>query len=232
MASFSRSRLSNYQYVVVGEVGVGKTSLVRQFTESKFVLNVPNTVGVDFGTRVINFKDYRGQFVDAKLQIWDLSGRERFRQVTRCYYNDADAAFIVFDLTRRSTFEKLTERIHEVADLLEPDAHICVVGNKSDNNETRSVTPEEIEALLEPFRIVYYEVSAASHTDVESMFRRVTEEVHAGARHHIPGARSNLAHSTFAGSQMPLTGSPPLKSARQRLTSCFGGLNCFGFRGS
>ncbi|MGH0153908.1 UNVERIFIED_CONTAM: hypothetical protein FKN15_061887 [Acipenser sinensis] len=76
-------------------MGVGKSCLLHQFTEKKFMADCPHTIGVEFGTRII---EVSGQKI--KLQIWDTAGQERFRAVTRSYYRGAAGALMVYDITR------------------------------------------------------------------------------------------------------------------------------------
>ena len=70
-----------FKYIIIGDMGVGKSCLLHQFTEKKFMADCPHTIGVEFGTRII---EVGGQKI--KLQIWDTAGQERFRAVTRSYY--------------------------------------------------------------------------------------------------------------------------------------------------
>ena len=73
-----------FKYIIIGDMGVGKSCLLHQFTEKKFMADCPHTIGVEFGTRII---EVAGQKI--KLQIWDTAGQERFRAVTRSYYRGA-----------------------------------------------------------------------------------------------------------------------------------------------
>uniref|UniRef100_A0A4W4HRS5 RAB14, member RAS oncogene family n=1 Tax=Electrophorus electricus TaxID=8005 RepID=A0A4W4HRS5_ELEEL len=73
-----------FKYIIIGDMGVGKSCLLHQFTEKKFMADCPHTIGVEFGTRII---EVSGQKI--KLQIWDTAGQERFRAVTRSYYRGA-----------------------------------------------------------------------------------------------------------------------------------------------
>ncbi|KAK8778416.1 hypothetical protein V5799_020245 [Amblyomma americanum] len=86
-----------FKYIIIGDMGVGKSCLLHQFTEKKFMADCPHTIGVEFGTRII---EVCGQKI--KLQIWDTAGQERFRAVTRSYYRGAAGALMVYDITRCS----------------------------------------------------------------------------------------------------------------------------------
>ncbi|XP_068681556.1 ras-related protein Rab-38-like [Montipora foliosa] len=90
-----------YKVLVIGEYGVGKTSIIRRYTEGYFSPNYKLTIGVDFALKVI----YWDEMTKINLQLWDVAGHERFGHMTRVYYKYAIAAIIVFDLTRPATFE-------------------------------------------------------------------------------------------------------------------------------
>merc|ERR1711879_906953 len=85
-----------FKYIIIGDMGVGKSCLLHQFTEQKFIPDSPHTIGVEFGTRIIELGTKK-----IKLQIWDTAGQERFRAVTRSYYRGAAGALLVYDITRR-----------------------------------------------------------------------------------------------------------------------------------
>ncbi|KAG7490745.1 hypothetical protein JOB18_041399 [Solea senegalensis] len=84
-----------FKYIIIGDMGVGKSCLLHQFTEKKFMADCPHTIGVEFGTRIMEVHSQK-----VKLQIWDTAGQERFRAVTRSYYRGAAGALMVYDITR------------------------------------------------------------------------------------------------------------------------------------
>uniref|UniRef100_A0A8C8FCE6 Ras-related protein Rab-4B n=1 Tax=Oncorhynchus tshawytscha TaxID=74940 RepID=A0A8C8FCE6_ONCTS len=84
-----------FKFLVIGSAGAGKSCLLHQFIETKFKQDSNHTIGVEFGSRVVNVG---GKTV--KLQIWDTAGQERFRSVTRSYYRGAAGALLVYDITR------------------------------------------------------------------------------------------------------------------------------------
>lgn len=89
----------SFKFILVGDTGVGKTSLIGRFVENIFDTNHEFTVGVEYATKniVINGKTI-------KIQIWDTAGQEEFKAITRSYYRSSAAALVVFDLTRPETF--------------------------------------------------------------------------------------------------------------------------------
>uniref|UniRef100_A0A8V1AFC5 RAB14, member RAS onco family n=1 Tax=Gallus gallus TaxID=9031 RepID=A0A8V1AFC5_CHICK len=116
-----------FKYIIIGDMGVGKSCLLHQFTEKKFMADCPHTIGVEFGTRII---EVSGQKI--KLQIWDTAGQERFRAVTRSYYRGAAGALMVYDITRRSTYNHLSSWLTDARNLTNPNTVIILIGNKAD----------------------------------------------------------------------------------------------------
>uniref|UniRef100_A0A8C5DTG7 Ras-related protein Rab-14 n=1 Tax=Gouania willdenowi TaxID=441366 RepID=A0A8C5DTG7_GOUWI len=127
-----------FKYIIIGDMGVGKSCLLHQFTEKKFMADCPHTIGVEFGTRII---EVSGQKI--KLQIWDTAGQERFRAVTRSYYRGAAGALMVYDITRRSTYNHLSSWLTDARNLTNPNTVIILIGNKADLEAQRDVTYEE-----------------------------------------------------------------------------------------
>ncbi|KAG7282378.1 hypothetical protein CRUP_029699 [Coryphaenoides rupestris] len=104
----------------------------------------PHTIGVEFGTRIM---EVNGQKV--KLQIWDTAGQERFRAVTRSYYRGAAGALMVYDITRRSTYNHLSSWLTDARNLTNPNTVIILIGNKADLEAQRDVTYEEAKQFAE-----------------------------------------------------------------------------------
>lgn len=91
--------------IVVGDIGTGKTSLIKRYVHNIFSINYRSTIGVDFALKIINWDDN----TTIRLQLWDIAGQERFGNMTRVYYKEAVGAFVVFDITRKSTFDAVTK---------------------------------------------------------------------------------------------------------------------------
>lgn len=90
-----------FKVLVIGDLGVGKTSIIKRYVHQFFSVHYRATIGVDFALKVINWDPD----TLIRLQLWDIAGQERFGNMTRVYYKEAVGAFIVFDVTRASTFE-------------------------------------------------------------------------------------------------------------------------------
>lgn len=120
--------------IVVGNSGVGKSSILLQFIDHKFADEHKLTIGVEFGARTIQVGDKK-----VKIQIWDTAGQEHFRSITRAYYRDAAIVVLVFDVTDADSFNALQIWIDDINDMTN-NPQIILVGNKIDNvfkNSTR-----------------------------------------------------------------------------------------------
>lgn len=102
MSAFSKAKCEYiFKILVIGELGSGKTSIIKRYVHQFFSQHYRATIGVDFALKILNWDES----TVVRLQLWDIAGQERFGNMTRVYYRDAAAAFVVFDLTRIATFE-------------------------------------------------------------------------------------------------------------------------------
>jgi len=187
-----------YQYiqkhVIVGASGTGKSSILVQLTDSRFLKDNEPTIGVEFGSRIVTLED--GSKV--KLQIWDTAGQESFRSITRSYYRGAEGALLVFDVTHRSSFLQMDGWLDDLRAYCEDGVIVTVIGNKIDLVEGQTVATESAETTDEapsrPQREVsqaeartwaetnglrYLETSAKTGHNIEFAFETTSREIHA-----------------------------------------------------
>ena len=171
-AMANNAQIPKISLVVIGDTGVGKSCLLLQFVDRRFSASHDLTVGVDFGSRIVDIDGER-----IKLQIWDTAGQESFRSIARSYYRDASGALLVFDVTRRETFEHLERWLQETRQFASQHISITLVGNKADlvresRRHRRAVTTEEAQAFAQNNGIEYIETSAKSAAGVDEAFLR------------------------------------------------------------
>jgi Ras-related protein Rab-2A len=145
--------------------GVGKSCLLLQFTDKRFQHVHDLTIGVEFGSRMVSIDDKQ-----IKLQIWDTAGQESFRSITRSYYRGAAGALLVYDVTRRDTFEHLASWLEDAKQHANPNMTIMLVGNKADLEHRRAVAKEEGAAFAEEHGLLFLETSAKTSANVEEAF--------------------------------------------------------------
>ncbi|KAG0749723.1 hypothetical protein G6F57_003618 [Rhizopus arrhizus] len=164
------------KYIIVGDSGVGKSCLLLQFTDKRFYAGRELTIGVEFGSRFITMSDGK----QIKLQIWDTAGQESFRSITQSYYRGAAGALIVYDISRRETFEHVSTWLADVRKHANPNTTIVLVGNKCDlKSRARQVTKEEGEKFARDNGIpLFIETSAKSAENVEEVFAKTAEDVY------------------------------------------------------
>ncbi|XP_067621351.1 ras-related protein Rab-14 [Eurosta solidaginis] len=196
-----------FKYIIIGDMGVGKSCLLHQFTEKKFMANCPHTIGVEFGTRIIEVDDKK-----IKLQIWDTAGQERFRAVTRSYYRGAAGALMVYDITRRSTYNHLSSWLTDTRNLTNPNTVIFLIGNKSDLESTREVTYEEAKEFADENGLMFLEASAMSGQNVEEAFletaRKIYQNIQEG-RLDLNASESGVQHRPSQPGRTSLTNEIP-----------------------
>ncbi|KAK2950262.1 putative GTP-binding protein YPTC4 [Blattamonas nauphoetae] len=158
--------------VVIGETQVGKSSLLLRFVDDTFDPHQPTTIGVDFRAKQV---DFRGRNV--RLTVWDTAGQERFRTLTSSYYRGAAGVILVYDISRKPTFDILNKWLAEARDSIgDSDAVVMLVGNKSDI-EDRQVTTDEAQTYAKRERLLFVEASAKESKCVDQAFLETLEKV-------------------------------------------------------
>lgn len=217
--------------VCIGDSGTGKSSLTVRLCEGRFVQHHDVTIGVEFGSRIVpvgpaitpatnhnrhnNNNNNQHQDTDhpspqrkrMKLSLWDTAGQETYKSITRSYFRGASGALLVFDITRRSTFDHATEWLTDLRQIADEGIVVVLVGNKFDlaaastvtsNGSTqgstttaaaetkgldkenkRAVTKEEAEEWCRRNGVLrYVETSAKSGEGVEKAFLEVAERIY------------------------------------------------------
>jgi len=154
-----------FKYIIIGDTGVGKSCLLLQFTDKRFQQVHDLTIGVEFGARMITIDNKQ-----IKLQIWDTAGQESFRSITRSYYRGAAGALLVYDITRRETFNHLTSWLDDARTHSNSNMTIMLIGNKSDLEHRRAVSTEEGQAFATEHGLIFLETSAKTAANVEDAF--------------------------------------------------------------
>ncbi|GAB1298847.1 Ras-related protein Rab-2B [Apodemus speciosus] len=184
-----------FKYIIIGDTGVGKSCLLLQFTDKRFQPVHDLTIGVEFGARMVNIDGKQ-----IKLQIWDTSshfsgnnlvllgffvatlmvkaGQESFRSITRSYYRGAAGALLVYDITRRETFNHLTSWLEDARQHSSSNMVIMLIGNKSDLESRRDVKREEGEAFAREHGLIFMETSAKTACNVEEAYINTAKEIY------------------------------------------------------
>eukprot|EP00816_Leptocylindrus_hargravesii_P005155 CAMPEP_0196812076 /NCGR_PEP_ID=MMETSP1362-20130617/20219_1 /TAXON_ID=163516 /ORGANISM="Leptocylindrus danicus, Strain CCMP1856" /LENGTH=217 /DNA_ID=CAMNT_0042187493 /DNA_START=71 /DNA_END=724 /DNA_ORIENTATION=- len=162
-----------FKLLLIGDAGVGKSSMLLRFTDDSFDDHIQSTIGVDFKVKHMEVDDKR-----IKMTVWDTAGQERFRTLTSSYYRGAQGVVMVYDVTRRDSFENLAQWLREVQ-LYTPNNGEGVVkllvGNKIDLD--RKVPREEAEAWARANGMLFLEASAKTKLGIRQCFMEVVQKI-------------------------------------------------------
>ena len=159
-----------FKILLIGDSGVGKTSVILRYTKGTFKEEFMNSIGVDFKSKDLI---YDGKKI--KLQIWDTAGEERFRTITSSYYRGAHAIAIVFDLTKIETFEHVKKWIADINKFAKENVLKFLIGNKSDLEGKRQITYSDARNYANKMNITYFEVSAKNDQNINEFFEGATK---------------------------------------------------------
>jgi len=157
--------------VMVGDSGVGKSSLLKRFASREFTGDYISTIGVDFEIKTLEID---GKTV--KLQIWDTAGQERFQNITTSYYRGAHCIILVYDITQLETFQHVHKWHRQINEHSNANVQILLIGNKSDLTENRQVPYEEAEQMAQNLGISVFETSAKDAINVDQAFYHIAKQ--------------------------------------------------------
>lgn len=160
-----------FKLLIIGDSGVGKSSLLLRFADNTFTGTYITTIGVDFKIRTVTVDGER-----VKLQIWDTAGQERFRTITSTYYRGTHGVIVVYDVQSGESFANVKRWLHEIEQNCESVCRI-LVGNKDDDPNKKVVQPNDAKRFAEQMGIEMFETSAKESKNVEEMFMAITRQV-------------------------------------------------------
>ena len=166
--------IKSCKVIILGDSGVGKTTLIHSFIAKEFRADFKATLGADLSTKVVVVD---GQTVE--ILLWDTAGTERFRSMGSVYYRGAEACIFVYDISSRLSFEHLTswqQELIDSADIDSPETFPCVLlANKSDLEDQRQVCAEAAQAWADVAKCPHFPVSAKTGQNVEAAFTKVIQ---------------------------------------------------------
>ncbi len=165
----------SFKIIIIGPAAVGKSSLIRRFVENKFTLQYKFTIGVDFMTKIIEYEPNKS----ARLTLWDIGGQDRFKMLRRNFYDGANGALVVFDLSRAQTFSKIKEWISDMHKLINIKIPFVILGNKVDllTEIGEVIDQNESYQYAEKNDSVYIETSAKIGNNIEKAFVELTQRI-------------------------------------------------------
>lgn len=159
-----------FKVVLIGNSGVGKSSVLSRYTDDHFSDNYISTIGVDFKIKSLECNNKK-----INLQIWDTAGQERFRSIVNSYYKGAHGIILVYEVTSQSSFKSLEYWINEVKKYNTSDVPILLLGNKVDLE--REVLKSDAESYASRNNFLYIETSAKKNTNIDNIFKIISLQI-------------------------------------------------------
>ncbi|EDV44616.2 uncharacterized protein Dana_GF20451 [Drosophila ananassae] len=171
MAKMARGFDHLFKLLIIGDSGVGKSSLLIRFSDDTFSGSYITTIGVDFKIRTVDIGGLR-----VKLQIWDTAGQERFRTITSTYYRGTHGVIVVYDVTNGESFANVRRWLEEIQNNCDV-VNKVLVGNKNDDPDRKVVITEDAQRFAKQMDIELFETSAKDNINVDEMFLSITRQV-------------------------------------------------------
>ena len=157
--------------VLLGESGVGKTCIIKQFTENKFDMNELASLSAQFVSKTLNFEDDKKKI---KFDIWDTVGQERFRSIAKIFYKDAKVIIFVYDITSKKTFDALINYWYEeLRNNCSEKPVYAVVGNKNDLYMNQQVTVSDGKNFAKSIGGIFQLTSAKTSEGINNLFENI-----------------------------------------------------------
>lgn len=157
--------IKDIKVVLLGDSGVGKSSLVLRFVTDTFKPYSDSTIGASYMTKLINFENKA-----YKYMIWDTAGQEKYHSLASMYYRNTQVAIIVYDITQKQTFLTVKKWIKELQQKGPPDVLIAIVGNKQDLEDRRKVSYNQAKAYAAEINAFFIETSAKKNININELF--------------------------------------------------------------
>ena len=161
-----------FKIILIGDQGVGKTSLVNRFMGYEFQENYACTINADFKIKSLSMDEETG----AELTVWDTCGQEKFRAMTRQYFKDAHGIVLVYDVNDDNSFRGLSSWLKEIKNNSNKDVSIVLVGNKIDLND-RKISKEEANEFAFKNGLIYYETSSKEGINIDTPFESLAKDI-------------------------------------------------------
>ena len=162
-----------FKIVLIGDTSVGKTNMLSRYISNEYNPNSQSTIGVELST-----KNYIFDNNEVKVQIWDTAGQEKYRSITSSYYKGAQGCLLVYDITRKETFDNIDKWFSELKNSSNSDITAILIGNKCDLSNERKVTTEEAQKKAKLLNMAFMETSALDGSNIDKAFSELVNNVY------------------------------------------------------
>ncbi len=161
-----------YKLLLIGESNVGKTSIILRYIDNEFKPSGISTCGVDVKVKFVSLDNTK-----IRLDIWDTAGQERFKGLAKNYFRGANGFILVYDITNKTSFDKLRGWMNDAKEKIENDYKMIVVGNKKDDKKGRQIEFEMLEDFAKKNDVLFFEVSAKTGEGIDKIFNSMVQEL-------------------------------------------------------
>ena len=162
-----------FKIIIVGESCVGKSNIISRYLNGQFNPNISSTLGAELSNKYLKIKD-----ISTKLQIWDTAGLERYHSIISSYFKGAHGCFIVYDITKEKSFEKVEEWYERVKENANKEVSLILVGNKCDLENNREISREKGEEKAKNLNCPFFETSALSDVNITEIFNELLNNIY------------------------------------------------------
>ena len=157
--------------VLLGESGVGKTSIITQFISKKFNQRCPTSVSAQFISKIMKFPEYSKNL---KFDIWDTVGQEKYRSLTKIFYKDADIIIFVYDITTEFSFKAIKDYWYkETKEHTDIEPILALAANKIDLYKDEQITNSDGKEYADEINAIFQNTSALSNTGIDNLFENL-----------------------------------------------------------
>ena len=162
-----------FKIIVLGDCAVGKSNILSKYSKNIFNKSSKSTIGIEIATKI--FK-YENKII--KVNIWDTAGEERFNSMITTYYKGAKGALLVYDITKKNTFDNIDNWLKELISINSNKMSISLIGNKSDLSLLREVPEKDAQAKANKYGIKFYETSALDSSNIKQAFEDMIKDIY------------------------------------------------------
>ena len=167
------SNSESIKIVLIGESGVGKTSIISQFVNQVFQEDVETSSSGTYNSKTLIYDNNKV----LKLEIWDTAGQEKYRSLASMFYKEASAAILVYDITRKDSFEQIQQYwASQIKENSPSNIILALCGNKSDLIEEEKVDEEEARNYAKEINAIFYPTSAKNDSGITDLFLQIAKK--------------------------------------------------------
>lgn len=183
--------------VILGDTGVGKTSIALRFVNNSFMSYVDSTIGTSYLTKTITVNNDVFKFF-----IWDTAGQEKYHSLASMYYKNAVIAIIVYDITKKKSFENVKKWADELYHQGPFDIKIAIIGNKADLEIKREVSTKMVNDYAKEINAIFLETSAKDNLNIYNLFENLAKKIDINSKNIIS---DNIIHLKSSNKQINYT---------------------------